>query len=80
MNARLAPQEPRAPCSHKNAIAKFFKVAEFAVVPDMSAQSRALYHYLGNGFVVADSWYRELDAPGEASGLLPNTYKAKNLL
>ena len=36
----------RAPCSHKNAIAKFYKVAEFAVVPDMSAKSRALYHYL----------------------------------
>ena len=44
-------------------------MAEFAVVPDMSAQSRALYHYLGNGFVVADSWYRELDAPGEANGV-----------
>ena len=58
---------------------------EFAVVPDMSAQSRALYHYLGNGFIVADCWYRELDAPGEASGVSefvtqPNTYKAKNLL
>ena len=41
----------------------------FSVVPDMSARSHALYHYLGNGFVVADSWYRELNSPEEASGV-----------
>ena len=37
----------------------------------MSAKSGGLYHYLGNGngFLVADSWYRDLDAPAEATNV-----------
>ena len=55
----------RGPCSHKNSVAKYFNVAEFTILPEMSPESRGLYHFLGTGSTVADSFYRDLEHPDQ---------------
>ena len=49
------------PCSHKNAVAKHFGVAEFSVLPDMDGTGmrnmRAMYHYIGSGITLESHWY-----------------------
>ena len=34
----------RGPCKHKDAIAKYFNIAEFSVLPESDTNIRALYH------------------------------------
>ena len=53
------------PCKHKGAISKFRKLAEFSILPESDAKIRALYHFIANGSVCTNSWYRDLDNPLE---------------
>ena len=51
------------PCKHKAAISKFFSISEFSVLPKFDQNIRGLYHYIAEGVVCANSWYRELNKP-----------------
>ena len=51
------------PCKHKGAISRFKHIAEFNILPESDAKTRALYHYIADGTVCSDSWYRDLDNP-----------------
>ena len=48
------------PCKHKFAIAKYYKVAGFSVVPTMDPKARALFYYLGTGISLPDWHFRAL--------------------
>ena len=50
----------RGPCKHKDAIAKYFNIAEFSVLPESDINIRALYHFIAHGTVCDDTWYRDL--------------------
>ena len=52
----------RGPCKHKDAIAKYFNIAEFSVLPESDINIRALYHFIAHGTVCDDIWYRDLEA------------------
>ena len=60
------------PCKHKDAISKFFKVAEFSVLPDADTNIRGLYHYIAEGIVCNNAWYRDLDKPDQVTDV--NTF------
>ena len=51
------------PCKHKDAISKYFKIAEFSVLPECDANMRAMYHYIAEGIVCDNTWYRDLETP-----------------
>ena len=51
------------PCKHKGAISKFKNYAEFSVLPESDSNIRALYHYIADGTVCSNSWYRDLNNP-----------------
>ena len=51
------------PCKHKGAISKFKGYAEFSVLPYSDSKIRALYHYIADGTVCSNSWYRDLNTP-----------------
>lgn len=53
----------RGPCKHKQAVAKFHRVAEFSQLPYMDPNMRAAYHFIATGETLDGSWYRELDEP-----------------
>ena len=41
------------PCKHKDAIAKYFNISEFNVLPENDVNMRAMYHYIAEGTVCA---------------------------
>ena len=51
------------PCVHKSAVAKYYNVSGFSVLPSMDPRHKALYHYIANGRTEDDSWYRPLHQP-----------------
>ena len=53
------------PCKHKGAVSKYKNLAEFNVLPESDVNIRALYHYIADGTVCTDSWYRDLNQPNE---------------
>ena len=53
------------PCKHKWAIAKFKNIAEFNILPETDSKIRALYHYIADGTLCGNEWYRDLDNPNE---------------
>ena len=53
------------PCKHKDAVSKFFKIAEFSVLPNSDKNIRGLYHYIADGIVCTNSWYRDLNNPDQ---------------
>ena len=55
------------PCKHKGAISKFKKISEFSILPESDVKSRALYHYIAEGKVCNDTWYRDLDDPNHVT-------------
>ena len=55
------------PCKHKDAISKFCNIAEFSVLPESDINIRGLYHYIADGNVCTNSWYRDLDKPDKVT-------------
>ena len=55
----------RGPCKHKAAIQHYYNVAEFSGIPVFDNQARSLYHYIAEGIVLNDQWYRSLNNPAE---------------
>ena len=51
------------PCKHKAAISQICNVSEFCVLPEFDQNIRGLHHYIADGVVCANSWYRDLDKP-----------------
>ena len=51
------------PCKHKDAITKYFNIAEFSVLPECDVKMRALYHYIAEGIICNNTWYRDLETP-----------------
>ena len=51
------------PCVHKSAVAKYYNVSGFSVLPSMDPRHKALYHYIANGQTEDDTWYRPLHQP-----------------
>ena len=49
-----------APCKHKSAVAKHFKIALFSVAPSMDPKMRAMYHFIALGKVLPSHMYRNL--------------------
>ena len=58
------------PCKHKGAVSKYKNLAEFNVLPESDVNIRALYHYIADGTVCPDSWYRDLNQPNKVITLL----------
>ena len=50
------------PCKHKDAITKYFNIAEFSVLPECDVKMRALYHYIAEGIICKNTWYRDLES------------------
>ena len=57
------------PCKHKGAIAKFKNIAEFNILPESDPNMRALYHYIADGKICTNTWYRDLDKPNEITNV-----------
>ena len=55
----------RGPCKHKAAVQHYYNVAEFSGIPVFDNQARSLYHYIAEGIVLNDQWYRSLNNPAE---------------
>lgn len=53
------------PCKHKDAIAKYFNVSEFNVLPENDVHMRAMYHFIAEGIVCDNTWYRSLEGPSD---------------
>ena len=53
------------PCKHKGAVSKYKNLAEFNVLPESDVNIRALYHYIADGTVCTDLWYRDLNQPNK---------------
>ena len=51
-----------APCKHKSALALKKHVSEFSSVPVTDPCARAIYHYVGTGNILQNSWYRPLSS------------------
>ena len=48
---------------------KFYKIAEFSALPNTDVNMRALYHFIAEGTVCNNSWYRELGQPNELADI-----------
>ena len=48
-----------APCWHKGAVAKYFNVAEFNVIPSFDPYQCAMYHFLATGTTLPAHMYRQ---------------------
>ena len=62
--------ENRGPCKHKDAITKFYNIAEFSALPNTDVNMRALYHFIAEGTVCNNSWYRKLAQPNELADII----------
>ena len=51
------------PCKHKAAISQIYNISEFCVLPESDQNIRGLDHYIADGVVCANSWYRDLNKP-----------------
>ena len=49
-----------APCKHKSAVAKHFKIALFSVAPSSDPKMRAMYHFIALGKVLPAHMYRNI--------------------
>ena len=58
------------PCKHKDAITKFYNIAEFSALPNTDVNMRALYHFIAEGTVCDNSWYRDLGQPNEVAVII----------
>ena len=52
-------------CEHKDAITKFYNIAEISAFPNTDVNLRALYHFIAEGTECNNSWCRELGQPND---------------
>ena len=57
------------PCKHKDAVAKYHNIAEFSILPDCDQNMRALYHFIAEGTVCKNTWYRDLHTPDNVTDI-----------
>ena len=57
------------PCKHKGAISKFKNYVDVSVLPESDSKKRALYHYIADGTVCTNSWYRDLNNPDDITNV-----------
>ena len=56
----LTTWDLHAPCKHKSAVAKHFKIALFSVAPSSDPKMREMYHFIALGKVLPAHMYRNI--------------------
>ena len=59
----IVPPPPIRVNYAKDAITKYFNIAEFSVLPKCDVKMRALYHYIAEGIICKNTWYRDWNHP-----------------